>query len=254
LQNVQSREAAENRSRNLRSLFPNLLLITATAGLGALAIPEWDEKARVGYARELEIEADKLAVTMLVSAGYSGAEAGQAFSRLAATQKGEGRTYAGRFSSANLLTARGAAVTADIASRSPGNAEVAAGPSDGSFLKYQRTLSLIIADEDLRQFNPGAARLVLDRYENEFGPDGRSQYLRGEATRRNSTGGADDQSAIDAYVNATRLDGVPVDAFKQLGFLYRKQGKKTEANAAFREYLKRQPNAVDAPIIATYIE
>jgi hypothetical protein len=268
MQNAESKEAVENRSRTLRTLFPNLLLITATAGLGAMAIPEWEEKARVGYARELEIEADKMAVTMLLAAGYSGADAGQAYSRLATTQKDEGRPYAGRFSKASILATRGAAVTADIASRSSGNTATApiassiasnaapgiSAPSDESFSKYQHTLTLIIADEDMLQFNPVAARLVLDRYEKEFGPDGRSQYLRAEVTRRNSTAAADDQSAIDAYVNASRLEGVPAAAFKQLGFLYRKQGKKAEATTAFREYLKRQPNAIDAPVITTYLE
>jgi hypothetical protein len=259
MQHAESKEAIENRSRSLRTLFPNLLLITATAGLGALAIPEWDQNARAGYARDLEVEADKLSVTMLVAAGYSGAEAGQAFSRLATTQKEEGRAYTGRFSKASILATRGTAVAADIAARAAGNAKALSDATDTasdseSFRRYQHTLSLIIADQDLRDFNPAMARLVLDRYEKELGADGRSEYLRAEAMRKNSTGAADDQSAIDSYVKATRLENVPTDAFKQLGFLYRKQGKQAEASTAFREYLKRQPNAVDAPIIKTYVE
>jgi hypothetical protein len=57
-----------------------------------------------------------------------------------------------------------------------------------------------------------------------------------------------------ALVTATNFSDVPVEAFRDLGFAHRRRGEASLAAAAFAEYLRRNPEAIDAPILRGYLE
>ena len=59
---------------------------------------------------------------------------------------------------------------------------------------------------------------------------------------------------IHNYQSCVAHPDAPVEALRELGFLYRKQGDMPNARQSFAAYLERAPAAVDAPIIRNYME
>jgi regulator of sirC expression with transglutaminase-like and TPR domain len=54
-------------------------------------------------------------------------------------------------------------------------------------------------------------------------------------------------------VRASAAQQAPVQAFRALGLLRRRQGDAQAASAAFDQYLARAPQASDAALIRTYL-
>ena len=61
-------------------------------------------------------------------------------------------------------------------------------------------------------------------------------------------------SATAAYEAAIRLDAGYADAYRELGLMYRAQGRGAEARAQLERYAQLAPEAPDTPIVQVYLE
>jgi hypothetical protein len=95
---------------------------------------------------------------------------------------------------------------------------------------------------------------LLDRIESEHGVDGRTACLRAQYLREKAIGTNVQATVIAAFENCVAQPDAPVVNFRELAFLQRDSGNPAAALASFENYLKRAPQAVDAPIVKLYIE
>jgi beta-barrel assembly-enhancing protease len=78
-------------------------------------------------------------------------------------------------------------------------------------------------------------------------------YFKGELYRKRAKPG-DLERAISAYQSALREPNATPTALRELGTVLKRVGKTKAAMAAFREYLKRAPQADDAAMIRSYLD
>jgi beta-barrel assembly-enhancing protease len=77
-------------------------------------------------------------------------------------------------------------------------------------------------------------------------------YFQGELYRKRAKPG-DLERAISAYQSALREPNVTPNVLRELGTVLKRVGKTNAAMDAFREYLKRAPQADDAAMIRSYL-
>ena len=78
-------------------------------------------------------------------------------------------------------------------------------------------------------------------------------FALGEAYRRRDLEG-DRERARDLYVSASKMDGVPPEGWRELGFALQKAGNATGARRAFEQYLKAAPDAEDRAFVQRAME
>jgi len=245
--------SAEGRKRVVRSYLPNLLIITATAGLGAIAIKKADDQAAAERTARLQSASDAVALHWLASAGYDPHAAPAALHRLFETLEAEKRFGTSEFSDLGGLAARADALD-HLVTEVPAPSE-SAKPVDptGNFPKISTYYALRRAGADV-EGHPVSVVPILDRIEARQGETGPSAFLRAELIRRNSADQASVPAAIQAYERCVAHADAPPTAFRELAFLYRRANDTEHARKNFLTYLAHAPNADDAPIIRTYLE
>jgi predicted Zn-dependent protease len=228
----------------------NALLITLTAGIAAFSVLDHELKAGDKIDAKVREESDRYALELVQRSGFDVNEAPRAFERLLRTQEEEGRLTA-EVSRKSLLQLRLDAIKNGMPTPSPAPAV----QSPDVFAPVAKRFALELALADLSSAaEPKEFQGVLDRYEREFGVDGKSTFLRAEAARRASASDADRLAAAQIYEKSTTFADVPVVAFRELGYLHRRQGELEKARESFAEYLNRAPESADAPIIRSYVE
>lgn len=247
------RRVRDARARADKRFLPDLLLTTLSLGLTESSLSKRDREAQREYDRELDAEADRAGLSMLVRAGYAASEAPVAFQQLATRSPVIAPEPSTRFAEPARLESRRDVLSAGLATlpeagRTSGEigAEAVAG--------HRRDLLLVIARQQAGVRNMDVARALLDWRDAAFREDGPSAYLRADMARRTARSPEQQLEALDALTAATRFADVPVEAFRELGFAHRRRGEAELAGAAFREYLARSPDAVDAPIVRGYLE
>jgi len=80
----------------------------------------------------------------------------------------------------------------------------------------------------------------------------RAHYLLGEIQRQKGEK-EDLTEAKKFYRKAIKLNPSYADAYKGLGLLYLKQGKKKDAKKSFKSYLELSPKAADREYVKEYI-
>ncbi len=201
-----------------------------------------------GYSRELEREADYEGLRRMAIAGYDPAAGVEAFEHLRAAAPDKGERHPAHFSSHPKLEERIASYRSLVAD--------GAGRGEPSGFTGRDVYTAATASVGLDQaellLDSGAferVRGVLAR-ERERRDSARLAYLEGEATSRAlpRTPEADGR-ALAAYQRAATMPDPPVATFRQEGVLYRRLGDRDAAAAAYRAYLDRAPQAVDAPLV-----
>lgn len=246
---AQSEEVARKRAKN--SAIPNILLVAVTAGLAAFPLTDADNKAREKLSDQLRLDSDKLAVSWLQKAGVDLAEMPRAYQRLLDTLQAEGRFGIGTLSSKSGLEGR----LEEIKQAMPADLTATAATAPDVFQPIARRFALALVRTDLGNAGSASSLIpVLDRFEQEFGAGGESSYIRAQFSRLNMKSPEQMPDVILNYKNCTAHADAPAEAFRELGFLYRKQGDAPNAKQSFATYLERAPTAVDAPIIRSYME
>ena len=202
--------------------------------------------------RTRALETAQILVGMLTTAGYPAQCAEDAFLEVEKNLQSEGRKYGDSLSERKSLQAIREAIASVIVTR------YSAMKDDGDdgrtrFEPHLGVLLLTLATADLDSANPVSAKVVLDRYEAQFGANGRSRMLQAAVIQKQARDDTSYERAIAVYLDASRYAEAPPLVFKELGFLYRRRNATAESTAAFREYLRRSPNAIDAAIVETYI-
>jgi len=241
------------RSRAMRHLLPNLLLITATAGLAAPAITSGDRKATKTVDEQLRLESDKVALQWITAAGYEPTEVPKGLQHVLDMLTAEDRFGTTELASKDGLSARISSVTEALP---PGATEQTTNaPKNDGLTRFSRYYSLRIAEDDMNSSgSPVTFHAEMDRAEGQFGTDGLTSYLRANFARRNFPDVSQLPEVIKEYEACITHKDAPIVAYRELGFLYRRQGDMDSARRNFKEYLRRSPDAADAPIINGYLQ
>jgi beta-barrel assembly-enhancing protease len=248
---AQSEEVARKRAK--QSAIPNILLVAVTAGLAAFPLTDADNKAREKVSDQLRLDSDRLAVTWLQRAGVDLAEMPRAYQRLLETLQAEGRFGIGTLSSKSGLEGRLEEIKQAMPADLIGTAAAATAPD--AFQPIARRFALALVRTDLGNSGSASSLIpVLDRFEREFGAGGESSFIRAQFSRLTMKSPEQMPDVILKYQNCAAHADAPAEAFRELGFLYRKQGDAPNAKQSFATYLERAPSAVDAPIIRSYME
>jgi hypothetical protein len=245
--------SASARQRNMRNLIPNLLLITVTAGLGALPLAKAESKTNSDAQARAQAASDAVALGWLAKAGYDPKAAPAALRRLRELLAAEQRTGTSEFSDASMLTARADSLDGALSTVAPPAEGTLPVDSKGNFGKLSFYYAERQATEDL-DAHPASVVPIIDRIEAGHGATGFTTFLRAEFTRRNITDPAGIPAAIQAYERCIEHADAPVAAYRELAFLYRQVGDAAHARQNFEAYLAHAPKAADAPIVRTYLE
>ena len=179
----------------------------------------------------------------------------RAHQRLLETLSAEGRFGLSTLTSKSGLEGRIADIKQALPTDSAATTATEATPVADALQPIARRFALDLARTDLGNSSSRSSLLpVLDRFEREFGASGESGFLRAELSRFNMKSPEQMPDVISNYQTCVAHADAPAEAFRELGFLYRKQGDASNARQSFTVYLERAPTAVDAPIIRNYME
>jgi hypothetical protein len=242
------------RERGLAHFVPNLLLITATAGLAAVAINKGDIAARERVRRQLQSESDALALRWLARAGYDPHEVPRGLQRLLDALTQEQRFGASELANADLLNARIESFNRGMPPVAADASPAAAAPAAEWWRPLARRFALDIAYTDLNRGDAVALHGMLAEVDADDGPTSMTAFLRAEDLRKRATEPDRIREVIAAYQSCVAFADAPPLAYRELGFLYRRQGDVERARSSFQDYLSRAPTAADAPIIRGYME
>jgi predicted Zn-dependent protease len=215
----------------------------------------WALAAVRGYSRELETDADEEGLALLVQTGYDPGQAPEVFrhfQRDLDSHRVEEPFFFGTHprlqdridNYVELLRTRYAAAAAES-----GRAR----DSDAFFPAVAEVLLInALLDLDLGRFN--TARAAVEKHLRGRPESARGYFVLGELERRADKGQPHLGRAITAYKRAARLDPTYAEPRRELGLLYRAEGRSAQARAELQRYLELSPDAVDAPIIRDYLQ
>lgn len=208
----------------------------------------WTDLVTSGYSRKLETAADRQGLQLMMAAGYPPEQALPAFETMRQDEDNV-VNVAKMWSSHPDIDARKKNLSKQIK-----KAKASTGSEGLDAERYLRAVSVAALNNtqlqlQLRQFDLAISR--LQKFTQLLSDDPRGHYLLGEAYRKQDPQGNLD-ARIGAYQKAIATSSSLADPYRELGMVFRQQGKKAEADGAFTTYLKLAPQAADAPIIAWY--
>ena len=234
------------RDAQSRSAFMALLAPFGVVGLvgqlGALA-------GMAAYSREHEREADRIGLALMSTAGHDPREAAKVWvnirAELSAGPAGDPAKRSVMFATHPGIEER------------QGQLEQMADGKSGSLgeSEYQAIVEPMLWDlleDELKRAQYDESVVLLDRHCNKRPQRGDLRWFRGEA-RRLRAQGDDSERAVADFNAALLLDKPPAQAHRSLGFMYRQQGRKDDAIAAFTRYLEALPAAPDAGLVQSYL-
>lgn len=258
---LREKRSEENRLTIARIIVGILAVGAAAGGDGQLvmqvlqqgnsAAKESVARQIQGYARDLEREADGLALEAMAAAGYAPAEAEGVFQALAAHAHEESFGEPYFFGSHPLLSERIANTRefARLVEPAP-DAVVGREPYEARIAD----LLLINAELDLAVGRPQRALRAVLRHLQAQPENAAGHLLHGRVLRRLGDDPAQLAAAAEAFEIAIRLDPNNGAAFRELAMTQRVRGVSDAARNSFRRFLEISPDAVDRPIIESYIE
>jgi predicted Zn-dependent protease len=200
--------------------------------------------------RELEAEADRLGIELMAAVGYDPKEALYIFEQmtLEIQQQGIEEPSGGSHPSVGqrivnlqgLIDAQYPHKGAEIQNR-----EI--------FLAKSARLFLDNAELEIQQGRFQVARSEVEKF-MRFKPDNpRAYFLLGETYRQRQQDG-DPLSALACFEHALSLDPNFAAAYKAIGIIYYKEGRRTLARKFFESCLQLAPDAPDKAYIRGYIK
>ncbi len=202
-----------------------------------------------GHSRDLETEADMVGINLVVKAGYDPREAPKLFQHLKDEMEEEEQKEPFFFGSHPRLKERSENYSdylKDLGSKAGGvtNAET-----------FRKKVARVIIDNSLMDFRAGRfaqTQRSAEKYLTIRPKDGRGYYLLGEIARQKGEE-RDLTEAKKLFQRSVSVDPSYPDAYKGLGLLYFKEGKKSQAEKAFKSYLAKAPSAPDRSYIQDYL-
>ena len=204
-----------------------------------------------GYTRELETEADRVGLDLVVKAGYDPRQALTLFEHLSREIEIEGIKEPFFFGTHPNVQQRIENVSSWLASELD---DEFVGVVNGPIFRAQlKRLMLVNVRLDLRQGRFTAARRGAEKYLRINSEDARACYLFGEILRQR--GAPDDgKTALRWYQKAVALDPSFAEAFQAMGMIHYKQGHRRLAKEYFQTCLMLAPDTPDRTYIEGYLK
>ena len=203
-----------------------------------------------GHIRELEAEADRMGIELMVRAGYDPREALIIFDQMISEIEQEGfeEPVFGSHPTVrqrvvhlqNLIDAQYAQKGSEI-------------PNTEIFLAKLARLFLDNVALDIRQGRFQAARSGVEKYLRIKPDDSRAYFLLGEIYRQRQQGG-DILKALTYYDRAVSLDPNFAAPHKAIGLIYYKEGRRTLARKFFESCMQLAPDSPDKAYIQGYLK
>lgn len=204
-----------------------------------------------GYTRELEAEADRVGIDLMLKAGYDPKEALFLFDHLASEIEQEGFKEPFFFGSHPKVQQR-----VDNLQKLPDGLYAPKRPAIKDSEVFLAILGKLIFDTarlDLRLGRFRAARRGIEKYLRTQPHDTRAYFILGEIFRQR--GQADDtRTAIKYYNQAILLDPTYADPHKAIGLIHYKEGHRALAKKFFESCLQLSPDSPDKFYIQGYLK
>jgi len=231
-------------------------MLAGVGGAGAgVYLGDYVQLAQLGtilslfqYSRAMEAEADAMGARLIAETGYPPIEMANIWQQLigeenaSARYRGKHRRKGGIFDTHPSEGSRMADLRADAA-----EITVAGKAYDDKRARYLSTIGAIrpmLLDDQVKLNDPGASQYLIETLAQD-GWNGLLRFYEGEVWRlRNRPG--DELRASQSYAAAVAYPDAPAEAFRWHGIALLKQGRRTEAKAAFARYLVMKPDAPDA--------
>lgn len=250
----------ENKIALVQALRLLVVVAGSSFGLGLFVLGDdvdqlWALSAIRGYSRELETEADEDGFSAMIRAGYDPLEAPRVFEHLMWERDEEKVKEPYFFATHPKLQER-----LDNYRRLLQNLPTSARLKEQRLVgidSYQSRIETVLIENavmDLERGRYKAARAALERALNRASQSPRVHFLLGELHRKSGSRSANIESAVTAYQKAIRLDPNYGEPHRELGFLYRAQGRKEEAYSEFQTYIRLCLQATDVPIIKGFLK
>ena len=204
------------------------------------------------YNRVLEAEADAMGVRLLAEAGYDPDSMSETWAQLIGEldlsakyrRKRRERDFS-IFSTHPSPDSRMADLKVSAAEvRQPGRSYNA---YRDRYLAATAMLRPTMLDDQIKLNDPGASQYVVDTLAKD-GWNGLLRFHEGEIWRLRNRAG-DEVRAAQGYAASILYADAPPDAWRWHGIMLMKQGRGTEARAAFSRYLQMAPTAPDAAFV-----
>lgn len=202
-----------------------------------------------GYSQEMEAEADREGLKLMVQAGYDPQEAPKLFLHLKTDVEEQQQKEPFFFGSHPRLQER-IGNYSELLKTSYANQRGATGSEHFT----ERMLPLLVENTelDLAMGRFDSAQHGIDRVLRQSPQNASVHYYQGELYRQRDKEG-DSAKALQAYSLAARYDPTLAEPHKALGLIYFKKGSKAEARREFEKYLLLAPNAADRNYIEQYL-
>jgi predicted Zn-dependent protease len=206
--------------------------------------------AVTGHIRELEAEADRVGIELMVRAGYDPREALFIFDQMIGEIEQEGFEEPA-FGSQPTVRQRIVNLQNLIDAQYPQkgsetlNTEI--------FLAKLARLFLDNVELDIRQGRFQAATSGVEKHLRIKPDDSRAYFLLGEIYRQRQQGG-DILKALSYYDRAVSLDPNFAAPHKAIGLIYYKEGRRTLARKFFESCMQLAPDSPDKAYIQGYLK
>ena len=242
--------------RRKSDLFAIGAMLAGVGGAGAgVYLGDYVQLAQLGtllslfqYSRAMEAEADAMGAKLISETGYPPMEMANIWEQLigeenaSARYRGKHRRRGSLFDTHPSEGSRMADLRADAAELTvPGKVY------DNGRARYLSMIGEIrptLLDDQVKLNDPGASQYLIETLAQD-GWNGLLRFYEGEVWRlRNRPGDA--QRAEQSYAAAVVYPDAPADAWRWHGISLLKEGRTSEARAAFSHYLSMKPDAPDA--------
>ncbi|HKN41423.1 MAG TPA: M48 family metalloprotease [Sphingomicrobium sp.] len=206
------------------------------------------------YNRTIEAEADAMGVRLLAEAGYDPMAMSETWEQLIGELDLSARYRRKKRDRSFTLFETHPSPESRMADLKISAAEVRQpGKSYDAFRdRYLKALGSIrptLLDDQVKLNDPGASQYVVETLAKD-GWNGLLRFYEGEVWRlRNSNKMGDEARAAQGYAAAIAYPDAPPDAWRWHGIMLLKNGRQSEARAAFARYLQLAPNAPDAALV-----
>ncbi|MEN6337145.1 MAG: tetratricopeptide repeat protein [Phycisphaerales bacterium] len=230
-----------------------LATLSSTKETANSAAELWEISSVSGYSRALESEADHMSLLAVLRAGYDPAQAVKAFEQLQTISE-ENDEEDPRFATHPRLSERIASYRKcleqpEIRQQATGKL-VAEDAYNGKCFDVILDNARLNLDED----NYALAQANIRRCLQLNPQSARTHYLQGELQRNGPATATDPwRFALTCFERALQYDPNCVEAYREIGLIYKELGDRDEAGDSLRKYLERAGGAPDVPLIKSYL-
>ena len=204
-----------------------------------------------GYTRELETEADRVGLDLVVKANYDPNEVLKLFELLKQENEIEGLEEPYFLGTHPKVQQRIENVNRWLAENHRGKIK-----GSKNTIKFQSNMSRIMLENarlDLQQGKFFIAQSTVKKYLNLNPDDAQAYYLLGEIFRQRGWKN-DSVAAINNYEKSILLNPSYSESYKAMGLIHYKDGEKRRARKYFESCLLLSPNTVDKAYIQGYLK